>query len=284
MSFVDQIRNSRPVDIYKDFKSPISEHEFRARCAGQAIWHSVDLGSLFIEGVRKDSAVLATETTLIDWPDVRGKSVLDVGAFGGWYSFEAERRGAGSVTAIDYYSWCYDWPKINQWVESERAAGRVPDTYAPPSWAIDEVGQPGRRAFDVTREILGSNVTSILTHVEDFQSEPFDLVLYLGVLYHSRDPLHSLSRVGALTKDQLIVETLGVHLPGQEDRPLWEFFNSDQVNTDKSTWWAPNEAGLRDMLRACGFSKVEIKSGAGRLNESERQSRKLIRIWAHAWK
>jgi tRNA (mo5U34)-methyltransferase len=284
MSFVDEIRNSRPMDLYRDFKSPVSEDEFRVRCGGQAIWHSVDLGDLFIEGARKDSRVLVTENKLIEWPDVRGKSVLDIGAFGGWFSFEAERRGAASVTAIDYYSWCYDWPKIHEWVRSERAAGRVPDTYNPPSWTIDEVGQPGRRAFDVTKEILGSKVTTRLSHVEDFESDPFDLVLYLGVLYHTRNPFYSLSKVAELTNDHLIVETLGVHLPGHEDRPLWEFFNSDQVNTDKSTWWAPNGAGLEDMLRACGFSRVETKSGSNRLSESQRQSRQLIRIWVHAWK
>jgi tRNA (mo5U34)-methyltransferase len=244
----------------------------------------VDLGDLFIEGARKDSRVLANESKLIDWPDLRGKSVLDIGAFGGWYSFEAERRGAASVTAIDYYSWCYDWPKIHQWVSAERAEGRVPDTYNPPAWAIDEIAQPGRRAFDITKEILGSKVTPILAHVENFESDPFDVVLYLGVLYHTRNPFYSLDKVAALTKDHLIVETLGVYLPGQEDRPLWEFFNSDQVNTDKSTWWAPNDAGLKDLLQACGFSRVEIKAGANQLSESRRQERQLIRIWAHAWK
>jgi len=141
MSFVDEIRAGRPLDIFSDRRSPVSEQEFRERCGNQAIWHSVDLGDLFIEGARKDSRILAGESRLIDWPDLRGKTVLDIGAFGGWYSFEAERRGAKSVTAIDYYSWCYDWPKINEWVAAERAAGRVPDTYDPPQWAIDEVGQ-----------------------------------------------------------------------------------------------------------------------------------------------
>jgi tRNA (mo5U34)-methyltransferase len=284
MSSVEEIRRSRPVDLYRDFKSPISEQEFRSRCGEQAIWHSVDLGDTFIEGARKTSAVLAKENNLIDWPDVRGKSVLDIGALGGWFSFEAERRGAAAVTAVDYYSWCYDWPKINQWVQSERAAGRVPDTYNPPAWAIDEVAQPGRRAFEVTKEILGSKVTPVLAQVEEFESDPFDLVLYLGVLYHTRNPFYSLSKVAALTKDQLILETLGIHLPGQEERPLWEFFNSDQVNTDKSTWWAPNDAGLRDMVLACGFDRVEIKAGAQQLSDEQRKSRQLTRIWVHAWK
>lgn len=285
MSDITTIRELRPIDIYRDRTSTITEQEFRSKCAPQAIWHSIDLGDVFIEGSKKTSAVLAKENKILDWPDVRGKSVLDIGAFGGWFSFEAERRGAASVTAVDSHSWYYDWPKIHEWVTKERAAGRAPDTYAPPAWAIDKVSQPGRRAFDLTKEILGSQVKPVLVDVEDFESDPFDVVLYLGVLYHTPNPLYSLKKVAALTKDHLIVETLGVHLPGQEDRPLWEFFHSDQVNSDATTWWAPNDLGLRDMLLAAGFSRVELKYGArDQLNEDRLKRRYLTRLWAHAWK
>lgn len=281
---VQAIRELRQVDIYKDFRCNITEEDFRRRCGEQAIWHSVDLGDLFIEGARKTSAVLAKEMRLMDMPDLRGKSVLDIGAFGGWFSFEAERRGAASVTALDYYSWVYDWPKIHRWVRAEREAGRVADTYNPPSDTIDPVGQPGRRALDVTREIIGSKVQTTLGVVEDFKHDPFDVVLYLGVLYHTKNPFYSLQKVADLCKEQLIVETLGVHLPGQEDRPVWEFFNADQVNKDSTTWWAPNEKGLADMLIATGFSQVEIKGGADQLSDAQRQRRHLTRIWIHARK
>lgn len=281
---IAEIRKLRPRDIFADRQIEVTEAEFRARCDGQAIWHSVDLGNVFIEGARKNSTVLAREMKFMDWPDMTGKSVLDVGAFGGWFSFEAERRGAASVTAIDYYSWGYDWPRIHQWVKEEREAGRTPDTYNPPSWAFDPVGQPGRRALDVTKEILGSKVDLVLARMEDFEHDPFDVVLYLGVLYHQENPMLSMRKVASLTSELAIIETLGVHLPGNEDRPVWEFYNSDQVNNDKTTWWAPNEAGLRDLLLACGFSRVEIKAGYDQLPENRRGTRQLLRIWAHAWK
>src|SRR5258706_16415609 len=95
-SSVDAIRQARPIDKYRDHKSGLTEAEFRRRCRGQIIWHSVDLGDLFVEGKRKGSARLAEENALMDWPDLRGKTVLDIGAFGGWFSFEAERRGAAA--------------------------------------------------------------------------------------------------------------------------------------------------------------------------------------------
>ncbi len=281
---IDEIRKLRGTDIFANCKPGLSESEFRARCGGQSIWHSVDLGDIFIEGARKTSSVLAREMKLMDWPDMTGKSVLDVGAFGGFFTFEAERRGAASVTALDYYSWGYDWPKIHQWVREERDAGRTPDTYNPPNWAFDPVEQPGRRAFDVTKEVLGSKAEPILARLEEFDCKPFDIVLYLGVLYHQENPMLSMRKIASLTSEMCIIETLGVHLPGIEDRPMWEFFNSDQVNQDKTTWWAPNEAGLRDLLLASGFTRVELKAGSHELTEAQRAERRLIRIWAHAWK
>ncbi len=281
---IHNIRATRPIDLYKDFKSNITEEEFRRKCGHQNIWHSVDLGDLFIEGARKTSAVLAKENHLMDWPDLRGKSVLDIGAWGGWFSFEAERRGAASVTAIDYYSWVYDWPKILNWIRNERIQGHTPDPYSPPEHLIDLESAPGKLVFDTTRDILGSNVKSVITTAEDFNSDPFDLVIYAGVLYHTQYPLYSLQKVANLTNQQLIIETLGVHIPANENIPLWEFYGKDEINNDPTTWWAPNEEGLKDMLTACGFSKVQIKSGTNQLNHDQLTRKQSIRIWAHAWK
>ena len=42
----------------------------------------------------------------LDLPlSLAGESVLDIGAWDGFFSFEAERRGASRVVAADYYSW-----------------------------------------------------------------------------------------------------------------------------------------------------------------------------------
>jgi tRNA (mo5U34)-methyltransferase len=284
MNGVDHIRASRPIDTFKDRQTGISETEFRRRCEGQVIWHSVDLGDLWIEGARKTSEVLAKETKLIRWPDVRGKSVLDIGAFGGWFSFEAERRGASSVTAIDYHSWVVDWPGLRKWVDAEREAGRAPDAYNPPAHLIDEAKQPGRRALDVTRELLGSRVKTELAKFENFESEPFDLTLFLGVLYHCENPMAALRKVASLTKDHLIIETHGIYLPGHEDKAYWEYFGDDAVNADITTWWAPNDKGLADMLKAVGFSRIEMVSGGFNLPAQAKAEARYVRIWAHAWK
>lgn len=278
------IRALRPFDLYKDHKSGVTEKEFRAMCGTAPIWHSVDLGDLFIEGVRKSGAVTATEMEKAQLPDLRGKSVLDIGAFGGWFSFEAERRGAARVVAIDYHSWVVDNEKIRDFLKAEKEAGRIGNAYALPPHLVDEVGQPGRAVFDATKKLLGSKVEPVLAKVEEYVSDPFDVVFYLGVLYHSENPLDSIRKVAALTKECLIIETLGSYFPGLENRAVFDFFGDDRINFDNTTWWSPNNQALTEMLKAAGFSRVEIKSSYETLPEEKLKRPQLHRIWGHAWK
>lgn len=175
-----------------------------------------------------------------------------------------ERRGASRVTALDYYSWVTDFEKLSAWVADERARGRVPDNYNPPPHVFDERGQPGRRAFDVTHASLGSRVIPVCGTLERSIEAlgTHDIVLYLGVLYHTRDPFGALESVARVCGEMAIIETLGFVCPGKEHRPIWEFYHDDRINNDKTTWWAPNEKGLHDMLLAAGFHHVEILYGA----------------------
>ena len=63
-------------------------------------WHSIDLGDGRITpGVHKLEE-LCDNYARFDLPeDLRGKRLLDIGAWDGFYSFEAERRGAQVVSA-----------------------------------------------------------------------------------------------------------------------------------------------------------------------------------------
>ncbi len=211
--------------------------------------------------------------------------MLDVGAFGGFYSFEAERRGCTAVTALDYYSWGTDFSKLHAWADEERRRGRVPDNYFAPPSVFDPVGQPGRRAFDVTRRLLGSTVVPVCARLEDYHpAAPCDVVLYLGVLYHCKDPLGAFGHLARVCGGVAVVETLGIVTPRDEDRPLWEFYRDDRINRDGSTWWAPNERGLEDMLLAAGFSRVEILYGADEAMQWKLETPATTRLIVHAFK
>jgi tRNA (mo5U34)-methyltransferase len=264
-----------------------TEQALRAAIAPQPIWHSIDLGGdLFIEGLGKPSCVLAMELLRMHLPDVSGKSVLDVGAFGGFFSFEMERRGASRVTALDYYSWVTDFEKLSPWIADERARGRAPDSYNPPPYILDERGQPGRRAFDVTHASLRSGVTPVCGTLERSVGalSTHDIVLYLGVLYHMRDPLGALESVAKVCGEIAIIETLGFVCPDKDHRPIWEFYHDDAVNNDKTTWWAPSEKGLHDMLLAAGFRRVEILYGADTAMHLGGDEPLQTRIFAQAYK
>ncbi|EQD47546.1 Methyltransferase type 11, partial [mine drainage metagenome] len=67
-------------------------------------WHSIDLHGFITPG-GKSQQVLHNEWRAMEVPDLSGKSVLDIGAWDGFFSFEAERHGAESVVALDHYVW-----------------------------------------------------------------------------------------------------------------------------------------------------------------------------------
>jgi len=91
-----------------------------------AWFHSLDLGGgLQTAGVKSHSD-LASELEALRLPELRAKSVLDIGAWDGFYSFEAERAGASRVVALDHFAWSMDlaaWDRY-QLSRGRRAPGR----------------------------------------------------------------------------------------------------------------------------------------------------------------
>jgi tRNA (mo5U34)-methyltransferase len=191
-------------------------------------YHSIDLGhGVVTRGVENTAGRLAR----VRLPaDLSGRTVLDIGAWDGFFSFEAERRGAARVVATDYYSW--------------HGVG----------WGTGR----GKAGFELARTALGSRVEDVDIDVLDLSIErlgTFDVVLFLGVLYHLPNPLLALERVASVTKDMLIVETV-VDMVGI-NRPVAAFYPGRELNNDPTNWWGPNPAGVAALLRSVGFSRVE---------------------------
>jgi len=78
-------------------------------------WHSIDLGQGVVTKGCKTPELLQSELESQRLPDLRDKTVLDIGAYDGFSSFEAERRGARRVVALDHYAWSIDLPKSIQY-------------------------------------------------------------------------------------------------------------------------------------------------------------------------
>ncbi len=225
-------------------------------------WHSIELGDGIVTAGRKSPEVLAAELRSLRLPDLRGKRVLDVGAWDGYFSFACEERGAAEVVALDHFVWSFDPFAQHDYVARARERGEVPLPYdqVPEVWRPDEL--PGKACFDLAVRARGSKVRAVVGDVMEMDLEPlgtFDVVLFLGVLYHLREPLRGLERIRRLVAPGgvAIIETAAVAVPGFEDLGLAEFFPGDELNGDPTNWWAPNLAALVGMCRAAGFERVE---------------------------
>jgi tRNA (mo5U34)-methyltransferase len=207
----------------------MTPEELRAHVQAIRWYHKIDLGHGIITQGLDDSPQRLKKLKLPT--DLTGHTVLDVGAWDGFYSFEAERRGAARVVAADYYSW--------------RGQG----------WGT----QDGKAGFCLARSVLGSAVEDAEIDVMDISPQSvgeFDVVLFLGVLYHLRDPMRALERVFSVTKDLLILETV-VDMVGVP-RPAAAFYPGRELNNDPTNWWGPNHLAVIGMLRSAGFERIDV--------------------------
>ena len=247
-------------------------------------FHSIDLGLGVITPGLKSPVQHAQELSALRLPDLRAKSVLDIGAWDGFYSFAAERLGARRVVALDHHVWGLDREAKNRYTAECRRRDVAPQhpNLVPELWRWDEL--PGKRGFDLARRVLQSRVVPEIRDLMELDAAAlgtFDVVLFLGVLYHMDNPLESLRRVRQVTNEVAIVETEAIALGGFEDRPLCEFFPVDaKLLDDPTNFWAPNASALVGLCLTAGFKSVEL------LTQQPKPRRGKIaryRLVAHAW-
>jgi tRNA (mo5U34)-methyltransferase len=191
-------------------------------------FHSIDLGNGEVTpGGNKSLAMIEAESAVIFKHGVAGKSVLDIGAWDGAFSFEAERRGAREVLATDHFCWSGD------------------------GWGTKE-------GFDYAHGKLKSRVRSLDVDVFDLSVErlgQFDVVLFLGVLYHLRNPYGGLEAAASLAREMLVIETLtGVN---DINEPAMRFMPRGELGGDPTNTFAPNVRCLELMLTDFGFRRFE---------------------------
>ena len=204
----------------------MDREELRQRVAAIRWFHRIDLGGGLITPGLDDSPAKLARLKLP--ASLAGRTVIDIGAWDGFFSFEAERRGAARVLAVDSFCWS--------------GAG----------W--------GKKAgFELAREALRSKVEDAEIEVLDLDPNRigvFDVVLFLGVLYHMRHPLLALEKVAAVTKGLLVLEAKVDLLT--VPTPAAAFYLAKELNGDPTNWWGPNPAALVAMLRAVGFNHIEV--------------------------
>jgi tRNA (mo5U34)-methyltransferase len=217
--------------------------EIRQRAAALGDWfHNIDLN-----GVQTAPNHFLNDYPNVKWQtfrhaipaDLTGKSVLDIGCNAGFYSIEMKRRGAARVVGIDF-----------------------DDRY------LDQA----RLAADVT----GQDIEFRKLSVYDVAAlgERFDVVLFMGVLYHLRHPLLALDLIhDHVARDLLVFQSMqrgsAQADPVREDYDFFETAHFDSPGYPKlhfiehayaddwTNWWAPNAACSAAMLRSAGFQILE---------------------------
>jgi tRNA (mo5U34)-methyltransferase len=171
--------------------------------------------------------------------DLSGRTVLDIGCNAGFYSIEMKRRGAERVLGIDF----------------------DPAYLAQARFAA---------------EIAGCDIEFRQMSVYDVAQlrESFDIVLFMGVLYHLRHPLLALDLIHEhVVRDAMIFQSMqrgsGEVEPLDSDYPFWEtgifgkpgypvmHFVEKRYAHDPTNWWIPNRACAEAMLRSAGFEIVD---------------------------
>jgi tRNA (mo5U34)-methyltransferase len=167
--------------------------------------------------------------------ELDGWSCLDIGCNAGFYSFQLARRGA-NVMGIDV---------------DERYLRQA-------RWAAAQFGLQSQTRFERMQ----------VYDLAGYESR-FDLVLFMGVLYHLRYPMLGLDIICRLVGKQMVFQTLTA--PGEEvqertwdrgfeDRellrepgwPVMAFFEHGFAG-DPTNTWAPNHAAVEAMLRSAGM-------------------------------
>jgi tRNA (mo5U34)-methyltransferase len=168
-------------------------------------------------------------------PDLTGRSVLDIGCNAGFYSIEMKRRGAARVLGVDTDPRYLAQARFAAEVEAAHIEFRQMSVYELPR--------------------LG---------------ERFDLVLFMGVLYHLRHPLLALDILHEhVVADTLVFQSMlrGSAEPGRvESDYLFSqsehfeeasyprmYFVEHKYSGDPTNWWIPNRACAEAMLRSAGF-------------------------------
>ncbi len=154
--------------------------------------------------------------------DLRGKRVLDIGAWDGWFSFECERRGA-EVVAVDCVA-------LNTFLEA--------------------------------RELLQSRVEYLTLDVSELSPAKlgtFDIVLFFGVLYHLRHPLLGLEKVVELCTDLALIESYVIPSEARPIPAVMEFYERTELGGQIDNWCGPSPEGLLAMCRSAGFAQAELK-------------------------
>lgn len=196
-------------------------------------WHPIKIGDLTTPGMNQETEDTFNSLGLPN--DLTGKTVLDIGAWDGYYSFGCEKRNAQRVVASDKFVWSHN-----------QISGRW--------WNGDE-------GFNFAHKHLNSKVEKLFASVEELDPQKhgkFDIVLMLGVIYHAKDPIGYLQKAFDMSNDMVIIET---HVDLMElEYPAARYYVSSELNNDDTNYWGPNALAIKGIMSDIGYKSITEKT------------------------
>lgn len=148
--------------------------------------------------------------------DMKGLRVLEIGPADGYFTKRMTDAGA-EVVAVDYCDKDHHGFAIMEELSGRKFEYRKANIYEVPELGLKQ----------------------------------FDIVLFLGVLYHLPDMMRALWTLKPLVKQRLLMEGLVSLI--QQDKPVAEYLPAASCNNDITNFWAPNPLCCEMMLQDCGF-------------------------------
>lgn len=189
--------------------------------------------------------------------DLTGKRVLDIGAWDGHWTWEALRRGAKEVVAIDDFS-------DDCGLGHKRTAWETFDICREAFGFTSKLGGPEECWGNGKDQCVQRTEMSVYDLIRDC---PFDIVFCFGVLYHLKHPLLALEKISEVCDGALYVETAsldecspyqgGVGHGFNKNERVMEFYPGKEYGENKSNWWIPTLECLGLMMSTVGFKDVE---------------------------
>lgn len=203
------------------------DHEFQKQVDRHSWFHSIDFGNGVVsKGAKTLEDINLEAEAILGGINLSGLSVMDIGAWNGFYTFESKRRSATRVLATDHFTWNHPLHK-------------------------------GREAFEFARCAIGLDVEAQDIDVPDIRPESvgsFNVVLFLGVFYHLFDAPTLTKQIARCASELLILETHQDALTS--DKPAMVFYPGATLAGDASNWWGPNPLCVYEMLREVGFRVI----------------------------
>ena len=227
----DSLKSANFLKHAPSFKTSFSDDEVKKMFDSVGWWyHSFKIGNVENTDTKTSRNYQMWVSSIIP-ENLEDKTVLDIGAADGYYSFLCESRGAKKVVAVDWTEFpgfTVTHKVLNSKVEFRKLA-------------IDD----SNYGFTAIKSKIGTI---------DKIKEKFDVVLLFGVLYHLANPIMVMQKLFKNTSMLLIAS----HIIDSKEPAMYYYPEYSLTPGDTTNWWVPTPSCLTDIGKRIGFMKSDL--------------------------